>query len=84
MPDTSRQITPRSPLVALTAFRISRPIGSHRFREAARPELSFPMVDKAPVSRSHSLSVLLALALLAALIGRGPTPSIGDQEGDQL
>ncbi|MDF0674469.1 MAG: HEAT repeat domain-containing protein [Nitrospira sp.] len=75
-PDTSRRITlSRNLLVALTSFRISRPIRSHRVRAAGRPDLNSPMAETDPVSGSNSLSLLLAMTLLAALIGCGPAPS---------
>lgn len=75
-PDTSRRVTPsRIPLVALTSFRISAPIRSRRVSEAGRPDLNSPRTETALVSHSNSLSVLLTLALLAALIGCGSAPS---------
>lgn len=74
-PDTRSRVTPRSPLVALTSFRISRPFRSHRVREAGRPELNSPMAEMAPISRFNSLSLFLALTLLAALVGCGQAPS---------
>lgn len=75
-PNTSRRITsPRSPLVALTSFRISTPARAHRVKKSARSDLSSPMTETAPVSPSDIPSVHLALALLAALIGCGQAPS---------
>lgn len=74
-PDTSKRITSRGPPVAFTSFRISRPIRSHRVRAAGRPDLNSPIADRASISLSNSLSGLLAVTLLAALIGCGSAPS---------
>ena len=74
-PDTSRRAIPRHPLVALTSFRISASVRSHRVRETGRPDPNSPIAETAPVSRSNSLCVLLTLTLLAALSGCGPVPS---------
>ncbi len=84
-PDTSRRVTPsRNLLVALTSFRISAPVRSHRVREAGRPDLNSPIAETAPISRSNSLSALLALTLLVAPIGCGPGPSEEASRTDRM
>lgn len=83
-PDTRSRVTSRSHLAALASFRISRPFRSHQVKEAGRPDLNSPMTETAPVSRSLSVSLLLALTLLAALISCGPAPSEESPRTDKM
>lgn len=74
-PDTGKRITSDCLLAALGPFSISAPNPITPSHGGGRPNLNSLMAETAPLSRSHSLRVLLAVTLLAAMISCGPAPS---------